>query len=297
MPYQAYFRTQRGGAGLAYETCLYELLAALGPRALLEREWPGRYRCTFEWLGDEADLARLAPRLGYTRAILRMRVEPASGLPSAYTMRARWPVGRMREGDHDHHLEELWVADEEERLAASPHRVAFRFGTDEEPTVGGPRRGRRLSPLDARALANLTGLADGASVLDPFAGLGTIPLACEAHGLRATALDVEPALLVGLRALPLRGCLLGDATRLPFGDGSFDGIATEPPYHRYDRAAVVAALPELIRVTRRGGPLVFLIADYLRDAFTPPPACREEAALAVRRHRLDCTALVWRVVG
>lgn len=295
--YQAYFRTQRGGTGLAYDTCRYELLAALGTRALLDREWPGRHRCTLEWLGAEDDLTRLGPRLGYTQAIVRMRIEPASGLPSDYEMRARWPVGRMREGTCDHHLEEVWVADEEERLASSPHRREFRFGGDAEATVGGPRRGRRLSPLDARALANMTGLPDGSRVLDPFAGLGTIPLACEARGLRTTALDCEPALLTGLRELPLTAALLGDATSLPFDDGSFDGIASEPPYHRYDRQAVEGSLPELARVTRWGGVLVLLIADYLRGACAPPAGCREEAALPVQRHRLACTALVWRKVG
>jgi hypothetical protein len=296
MLYHAYFRTRRGGAGLLYETCRYELLAALGPRCLLEREWPGRHRCTFTWLGAEEDLLRLCPRLGYTRAVLRETVTPHVAEPD-FRMAERWPVGRMRLGETDRLLEELWLADEEERLALSPHLRAFHFEGDAEAVVGGPRRGRRLSPLDARALANMTGLPDGAVVLDPFAGLGTIPLACAARGLRAVASDVEPALLPGLSELGLPLITLADAGALPFADGSFDGVVTEPPYHRYDREAVLRAVPEMLRVTRRGGVLVLLVADYLTEVLAIPSGCREEATLPVPRSGLPCTALVWRVVG
>lgn len=289
--YQAYLRTQRGGTGLPYATALAELLAVLGPQARLLDELPARRRCAFAWGGDEDSLALLGARLGYTQALLRVRVEPHAA-PEEFTMRARWPVGRMRSGSNDHILSELWVADEPERLEASPHRRSFRFREGE--SLGGPRRGRRLSPLDARALANLAGVPDGSRVLDPFAGLATIPLACRARGLEAWASDQDEALMPGLAALLPGRSLLASAESLPFADESFAAIVTEPPYHRYDRDGWLHSLPELARVTRLGGAILQLVAEHMREGLRPPDGCREEAAWEVPRHGLACRALLWR---
>ncbi len=292
--YQAYFRTERGGVGLPYATSRYELLAALGPRCALRREWPGRFRVSFDWSGPEEDLLRLAPRLGYTQAVLSVDPTPASGREPDFTMGPRWPTGRIRERGFDLELRELWTQDEALRLDASPHRDVFEFDLNGAATVGGPRRGRRLSPLDARMIANVSGLCDGARVLDPFAGLGGVARAASERSLNALASDRDAVLLPGLRRRLPGAVLLADARALPFADAEFDGVLTEPPYHRADREDLAASIPELARVVRPGGVLVLLVADFLRRIASPPDNCVEERVLEAPRHGIRCLALVWR---
>ncbi len=292
--YQAYFRTERGGVGLPYSTSRHEFLAALGPRCSLRREWPGRFRVAFDWDGPEDELARLVPRLGYTQAVLSVDPTPASGRDPDFRMGSRWPVGRLRERGFDLDLREFWVSDEGLRLDASPHRDAFEFDLDAGATTGGPRRGRRLSPLDARMIVNVSGLPDGARVLAPFAGLGGVARAAAERGLLVVGSDWDTVLLPGLRQRLPGGVLLADARSLPFADGEFDGLLTEPPYHRADRDALADAVPELARVVRSGGVLVLLVADFLRRVVAPPACGEEEHALWVPRHGIRCLALVWR---
>jgi len=126
-------------------------------------------------------------------------------------------------------------------------------------------------------VANLAGLSDGSRVLDPFAGLGAIGRAAMERDLDVWVSDIDP-----------------DAGRLPFSDGWFDGILGEPPYHRRDRAAVVASLPELARVVRPGGVAVLLIADWMRRDMQPGDAWTEELRLPVHRHGIECSTLIWR---
>lgn len=293
--YQAYFRTQRGGLGIAYETARFELLACIGRRAVLLNEWPGRYRVAFSWHGDEADLVALAPRLGYTHALLQVLATPWSGLRADYRMVGRWPVGRIIDRGRDLRLSELWVADEEGRIARSPHCAPFAFESAPGDDTKGPRLNRRLSPLDARLIANLCGLPDGSRVLDPYAGLGAVGLAARERSLDCWVTEIDPDLTPGLRRRFPGRFALGDSRSLPFGDTVFDGVLTEPPYHRSDRAAVTESLPEIARVTRPSGVAVLLIADWMHSAVQPHPRhWREEAVLSVRRHGINCLALIWR---
>jgi hypothetical protein len=292
--YQAYFRTKRGGVGIEYDTARYELLACLGPRATLRNEWPGRFRVAFDWGGSATDLLRLSGRLGYTQAVLRVRSTPWDGAEPDFAMAERWPVGRITYKGRDLELAELWVADEDERLARSPHVAGFEFESAPGDDVSGPRLNRRLSPLDARLVANICGLPDGARVLDPFAGLGAIARAALERGLRCWVSDVDPDLTPGLRERFAGRAILADARCLPFPSECVDGVLAEPPYHRRDRSAVVESLPELARVTRRGGVAVLLVADWMKGHVADGEGWRCEAALPVRRHGIECTALVWR---
>lgn len=292
--YQAYLRTQRGGVGIAYATARRELLACLGPEMTLLHEWPGRHRVAFAWAGNVARLTMLARRLGYTQAVISVDSTPWAGEEPCYRMAARWPVGRITYKGRSLRLAELWVADEEDRLGRSPHRAGFAFESAPQEDVAGPRLHRRLSPLDAKLMANLSGLSDGMRVLDPFAGLGAVGRAAMERGLDSWVADVDPELVPGLRARFPARFVLADARWLPFADAEFDGILTEPPYHRRDRAAVVESVPELARVVRREGVAVLLVADWMRGDMAPCVAWREEGAFAVRRHGIHCSALIWR---
>jgi hypothetical protein len=292
--YQAYFRTRRGGVGIDYRTARHELLTCLGPSAHLTNEWPGRHRLALSWLGDESSLVAMVTRLGYTQAVLRAISTPWSGREPDCRMAVRWPVGRIVYRGRDLQLTEVWVADEEDRLDRSPHRAGFAFASAPEDDVSGPRLHRRLSPLDAKLVANLAGLSDGSRVLDPFAGLGAIGRAAMERDLDVWVSDIDPDLTPGLRERFPARFALADAGRLPFSDGWFDGILGEPPYHRRDRAAVVASLPELARVVRPGGVAVLLIADWMRRDMQPGDAWTEELRLPVHRHGIECSTLIWR---
>lgn len=59
------------------------------------------------------------------------------------------------------------------------------------------------------------------SVLDPFAGTGKIHLL----PFNTTGLEIEPEW-----ATLSKGTIIGDATQMPFSDGSFDAICTSPTY-------------------------------------------------------------------
>src|SRR4051794_10461718 len=120
------------------------------------------------------------------------------------------------------------------------------------------------------------GLQPGELLLDAGVGLGRP--ACEAarRGARVVALDDAAGEVVATRAtfggmvdageIPLDryvGVLRGDATRLPFADGTFDRVVTsEVPEHIQDD---VAALAELARVLRPGGVLAATVPSWLPE--------------------------------
>jgi SAM-dependent methyltransferase len=107
-------------------------------------------------------------------------------------------------------------------------------------------------------------LAPGATVLDVGTGFGRHVFECARRGARVVALDVAEdevehtaatlrALVDGGEVEPaqLGGVLRGDATRLPFADGSFDVVITsEVLEHIQDD---VTAIGEMVRVLRPGG--------------------------------------------
>ena len=103
-------------------------------------------------------------------------------------------------------------------------------------------------------------------------GLLTIKLAQTAPGLRVTGVDLSPEMLAQAEEHAWDAALsdrvdfrLGDASRMPFADGSLDlAVSTLSLHHWSDPVAV---LNEIARVLRPGG--AFLIADLRRDM--PPP--------------------------
>jgi len=283
--HQVYFRTARGGLGIPYRNCIDEFAAVFGDRARVLDERTALFRAVVALQIDESEAARLARRLGYTLGLVRVTRHPLQGRVSERHMRHRWPVGWLREGDFELLFEEVFVADEGARLAESPH--AFSFPYVDEPSgdvrpVRGRRVNRRLSPLDARFVASISGLQDGARVLDPFAGLCVLADALRRRALRVTVGDADRCLRVGLAERAGGRAIIAHAQRLPFADASFDGIVTEPPYHPDDRAAVVASVPEMARVLVPGGRVVLLVADFMLEALGP--ACRAAGMREVSRH-------------
>lgn len=119
-------------------------------------------------------------------------------------------------------------------------------------------------------------IAPGARVLDVGAGFGRHAFEVARRGGRVVALDYAAEEVVQTRAtiggmvdageIPIDrfvGVLRGDATRLPFADGSFDVVITsEVLEHIQDD---VAALTEMVRVLRPGGRFAATVPSWFPE--------------------------------
>lgn len=104
--------------------------------------------------------------------------------------------------------------------------------------------------LADRTLSTFEFRLDGMVLLDLGSGPGHYTAALERAGARVVAVDLDRA---DIERVAERGlCAVhGDATRLPFGDASFDGVfSSNLLEHVPDQAAV---LDEIERVLRPGG--------------------------------------------
>jgi SAM-dependent methyltransferase len=120
------------------------------------------------------------------------------------------------------------------------------------------------------------GLRPGDRVLDVGAGFGRHAFEVARRGARVVALDYAADEVVQTRAtigamvaegeIPLDrfvGVLRGDATRLPFADGSFDTVITsEVLEHVQDD---VSAISEMVRVLRPGGTFAATVPAWLPE--------------------------------
>jgi tRNA (guanine10-N2)-dimethyltransferase len=88
-----------------------------------------------------------------------------------------------------------------------------------------------MLPRFARAVVNLTLLAPGEFLFDPFCGTGGFLLEAELLGARVAGGDADPAMVAGSR-MNLRNADLMrlDAGALPLCSGSVDAVATDLPY-------------------------------------------------------------------
>jgi SAM-dependent methyltransferase len=119
-------------------------------------------------------------------------------------------------------------------------------------------------------------LAAGDRLLDLGCGAGRHAFQALRRGARVVALDYDEAELKDVAAMaqamaaeeplpaPARsGCVRGDATRLPYPDGSFDRIiAAEVLEHIPDDEA---AIGELARVLRPGGTIAVTVPAWLAE--------------------------------
>lgn len=132
-------------------------------------------------------------------------------------------------------------------------------------TRGGDER------ADAAASAFGALLPDSAAlVLDVAGGTGIVTTRLARPGRRVIAVDRSAAMAaIAATRLP-GGVVLGDATRLPLGDGSVDAVTMVWLLHLLDEAASAAVLAAAARVLRPGGTLVTTVdkdeAHHLTDA-------------------------------
>ncbi|MFT4883412.1 MAG: tRNA (guanine10-N2)-dimethyltransferase [Natronomonas sp.] len=145
-----------------------------------------------------------------------------------------------------------------------------------------------MDPMDARALANIAGAGPDARLLDPMCGTGGILVEAGLAGSDVVGVDAQEKMARGARKnldhyLDGGEVVRADATRLPFGDESFDGressddsrarkgakrpfdgVVFDAPYGRQSKIESVS-LEELVgdalAEVRRVAPRAVLVAD------------------------------------
>ncbi|MGM0715696.1 MAG: methyltransferase domain-containing protein [Halobacteriota archaeon] len=120
-----------------------------------------------------------------------------------------------------------------------------------------------MDSMDARALSNICGAGPGKRILDPMCGTGGILVEAGLVGATVVGVDAQEKMVRGARRnfdeyLDRGTVVRGDATRLPFAGGSFDGAVFDAPYGRQSRIEgeslerlVGDALGEVRRVASR----------------------------------------------
>jgi DNA-binding transcriptional MerR regulator len=138
---------------------------------------------------------------------------------------------------------------------------------------------RGVSPDVLRAITAAIAVAPGRTLLDVGGGTGNYAAALRDVGWSPTIVDASPEMR---QAAELKGLatVAGDATHLPFADGTFDALTMISMLHQV--ADWKAAFAEAQRVLRADGVLAVmgLTADHLREvtwAFDLFPSMRSFA--------------------
>ncbi|HZR38898.1 MAG TPA: methyltransferase domain-containing protein [Ktedonobacteraceae bacterium] len=221
-------------------------------------------------------IARL-PHLGYTSAVDLLEPSSEQHVPkrakSHVHAGARTQVQsitsptpqQVRWHHKTYQLVRIYEEDTQTMREMSPDRRPFLLETSDHVVReihgyrgdGSTLRRRGLPVYDARMLVNLVVSVENGLFLDPFAGIGGIIIEALARGCTVFSIDIDAALRHGLSKLGAHH-QVADASRLPFATGTFDAIATEPPYHEQAHETVLAALSEMTRVLKPGGRLAIL---------------------------------------
>ncbi len=124
-----------------------------------------------------------------------------------------------------------------------------------------------MHPRLARFMVNLARVREGATILDPFCGTGTILMEAALMGMHVFGSDIDARMIEASRVNFRKFGISGEFHVMDVGDvnGSYDAIVTDPPYgrsastrgedvyHLYERAfkkfaelthRVVIALPD-----------------------------------------------------
>ena len=223
---------------------------------------------------------KLLPRLGYSYAVDRaILTEHVEDIDDATHARPQWPTQQQHARTISwrgtrYNLVRVFEEDDKFIRDRAPDRRTFLLeddGGEVRPVKGyrgsGAALSRRGLPVsDARLLVNLVSprtipVSEEIAFLDPFSGAGGIVIEALDIGYTVFSVDIDRRLRPGLEQFGARHHVT-DATQLPFDDGMFIAIATEPPYHRDTRAMLSKALGEIYRVLTPGGRLSMLVTEW-----------------------------------
>ena len=125
-----------------------------------------------------------------------------------------------------------------------------------------------------QSLIAFSDIRPGQSVLDVCCGTGAQVYEYSRRGIPATGIDIDPGMLKQAFYYHSRlpelqpEFVLGDASRMPFADGSFDAASVSLAMHEKTEALQDDIIEEMKRVVKESGTLVF--ADFrVPLPFTP----------------------------
>lgn len=193
--------------------------------------------------------------------------------------------------DPDHELRALFAADlcAIGWLHADPERTFSQRQPGERPFF----QPGSMDPKLARALANMAGAREGATVLDPMCGTGGILIEAGLVGASVVGLDAQAKMVEGsqrnLRALldDDWDVIRGDAASLPLANGAADTVVFDTPYGRQStiegeqNQLVFDALAE----ARRVAPRCVVVGDRPWAQVAHEAGWQTEAAFDRRVHR------------
>ena len=152
-----------------------------------------------------------------------------------------------------------------------------------------------MDPLLARALVNIAGARQGATLLDPMCGTGGLLLEGALVGARVFGVDAQAKMVTGTRRnlrefvpdAPTAVCR-GDATRLPLADDAVDGAVVDVPYGRQSKIeadSLESLVGDALAELRRVAPRAVVVGDRSWAAAAREAGWRVERSFERRVHR------------
>jgi tRNA (guanine10-N2)-dimethyltransferase len=150
-----------------------------------------------------------------------------------------------------------------------------------------------MDPLLARALVNIAGAREGATVLDPMCGTGGILIEAGLVGARVLGVDAQRKMVTGSKrnlADALDGdwgVARGDARSLPVADDAVDAVVFDAPYGRQSKIEgdLHDLLSEALTEARRVAPRCVVVGDRPWARTASGAGWTTEAAFQRRVHR------------
>lgn len=150
-----------------------------------------------------------------------------------------------------------------------------------------------MDPMLARALANMAGAREDATILDPMCGTGGILIEAGLVGARVVGVDAQAKMVRGTRENLTAfldgewGVVRGDAAALPIANNSVDGVVFDAPYGRQSKihGELTELVQEALAEAHRVAPRCVVVGDRPWTQPANEVGWQTEAAFTRRVHR------------